>query len=241
MGSSGGSAPAADCLSCVLCLRTPQPCLRQALYRMSSGQVTFASNATVAAAAAAAAANATAAAAAPGDARAGAVDVYGWAVLDKMRGDSNVCYDWCQDAMEQLGVSARSHKHYVCFPLYRPDQPGVGAPAVCDNACPDNGECPASCPRDGPYRDLPGVSGAGGGAGGGGEHGGRGTRGRVHGRRGGPRRCKWPAGPLPPLTRSPPPPPPPAPRAAAAPATGRGARSGAAAPCRRGARATGCV
>jgi hypothetical protein len=146
---------------------------------MSGGQLTFASNTTLRATAAAAPAGGGARGApsggsgsspgsaggggssegdSPGEARAGSVDVFGWAVLDKMRGETNVCYDWCQEAMEQLGVSPKSHRHYVCFPLYRPDQPGAGAPAVCDNACPSNGECPNSCPSDGPYRDLPGVS-----------------------------------------------------------------------------------
>lgn len=91
-------------------------------------------------------------AAAAGDGR---VDVYGWAVLDRMRGADGVCLDWCQEAMRQLNVSARSHQHTVCFPLYAPDQAG-GAPGVCDNACPGGGECAASCPKEGPYAGLPG-------------------------------------------------------------------------------------
>lgn len=128
---------------CALSARisTPKPNKHtptQAYYRMSSGQITFTSNTT------------TTAPQSPG------VDAYGWAVLDRMRDQSNVCIDWCGEAMKQLGVHPHSHQHFVCFPLYKPDQ-APGAPAVCDNACPGNGECGASCPADGPYSDLPGV------------------------------------------------------------------------------------
>jgi hypothetical protein len=121
---------------------------------MSGGQVTFATNATARVLSAAAnASEAAAAAAAVPDA--GAVDVYGWATLGSMRGADNVCLDWCAEAMKALGVSSTSHRHYVCFPLYKPDQP-AGAPAVCDNQCPGGGECGASCPPGEPYGSLPG-------------------------------------------------------------------------------------
>jgi hypothetical protein len=110
---------------------------------MSGGRVTFTSNATI-----------LSGRAAPPDA---GVDAYGWATLDAMRGADGVCRDWCADAMAQLNVSAKSHRHYVCLPLYAPDQAGARAPAVCDNLCPNGGDCAASCPADGPYSGLPGV------------------------------------------------------------------------------------
>jgi len=116
---------------------------------MSGGQITFTTNATRHLGSRNAAAVAAREAA-------GRVDVYGWAVLDKMRdNETNICYDWCEQAMQALNVTAKSHQHYVCFPLYGPDRVG-SAPAVCDNACPTGGECAASCPAEGPYSQLPG-------------------------------------------------------------------------------------
>jgi hypothetical protein len=128
---------------------------------MSGGQVTFESNATTralrGAAAAASAASAAGARPAAPPAGAGRVDVYGWATLGAMRdAASGVCLDWCAEAMAQLGVSGGGHQHFVCFPLYKPDQP-VGAPAVCDNACPGGGDCAASCPADDIFKNLTGV------------------------------------------------------------------------------------
>lgn len=130
---------------------------------MSSGQVTFTTNSTARAAgnatgdtAGGGSGSSSSSGSGGGGGGSGSVDVYGWAVLDRMRDANGTCLDWCAAAMEQLGVSPRGHRHFVCFPLYAPDQPG-GAPAVCANSCPGNGECGASCPADGPYKDLPGV------------------------------------------------------------------------------------
>ncbi|KAI8472667.1 MAG: hypothetical protein J3K34DRAFT_204238 [Monoraphidium minutum] len=121
---------------------------------MSGGQVTFESNSTRRNLGAS---GGVGVGAASGAAIGGRVDVYGWATLDAMRDNAtHECLDWCGDAMRRLGVSPRGHQHVVCFPLYKPDQAAAGAPAVCDNACPSNGACGASCPAGDAYRGLAG-------------------------------------------------------------------------------------